>query len=492
MTKKYPDDSLTLHTDAYQINMIQTYWEQGIHNKNAVFEVFFRDMPFHNGYAIFAGLERVVKYIQKLHFTESDLAYLKESEHYPDDFLAYLKDFKFKGTIRSAVEGDLVFNGEPIMQVEGPLADCQLVETAILNVVNYQTLIATKASRIKSVVGSDDLLEFGTRRAQEMSAAIWGTRAAYIGGFDATSNVRAGKIFGIPISGTHAHALVQYYRNDYDAFKAYAETHHDCVFLVDTYDTLKSGVPNAIRVAKERGDKNNFLGVRIDSGDMAYLSKRVREQLDEAGFPNAKVYASNDLDEKTIQNLKIQGAKIDVWGVGTKLITAYEQPALGAVYKMVSIEGEDGKMVDTIKLSNNVEKVSTPGKKQVWRISKNGDGKSEGDYVTLWDEKPQEQDSIYMFHPNYTYINKTVSDFTARPLLHEIFRDGKLVYQLPELKDIKAYSRDMLDSLWDEYKRDLNPQDYPVDLSQKCYDHKMASIKGVREYVNSSKINEQG
>ncbi|AMV67456.1 Nicotinate phosphoribosyltransferase [Pediococcus damnosus] len=492
MTKKYPDDSLTLHTDAYQINMIQTYWEQGIHNKNAVFEVFFRDMPFHNGYAIFAGLERVVKYIQKLHFTESDLAYLKESEHYPDDFLAYLKDFKFKGTIRSAVEGDLVFNGEPIMQVEGPLADCQLVETAILNVVNYQTLIATKASRIKSVVGSDDLLEFGTRRAQEMSAAIWGTRAAYIGGFDATSNVRAGKIFGIPISGTHAHALVQYYRNDYDAFKAYAETHHDCVFLVDTYDTLKSGVPNAIRVAKERGDKNNFLGVRIDSGDMAYLSKRVREQLDEAGFPNAKVYASNDLDEKTIQNLKMQGAKIDVWGVGTKLITAYEQPALGAVYKMVSIEGEDGKMVDTIKLSNNVEKVSTPGKKQVWRISKNGDGKSEGDYVTLWDEKPQEQDSIYMFHPNYTYINKTVSDFTARPLLHEIFRDGKLVYQLPELKDIKAYSRDMLDSLWDEYKRDLNPQDYPVDLSQKCYDHKMASIKGVREYVNSSKINEQG
>ncbi|AMV69189.1 nicotinate phosphoribosyltransferase [Pediococcus damnosus] len=492
MTKKYPDDSLTLHTDAYQINMIQTYWEQGIHNKNAVFEVFFRDMPFHNGYAIFAGLERVVKYIQKLHFTESDLAYLKESEHYPDDFLAYLKDFKFKGTIRSAVEGDLVFNGEPIMQVEGPLADCQLVETAILNVVNYQTLIATKASRIKSVVGSDDLLEFGTRRAQEMSAAIWGTRAAYIGGFDATSNVRAGKIFGIPISGTHAHALVQYYRNDYDAFKAYAETHHDCVFLVDTYDTLKSGVPNAIRVAKERGDKNNFLGVRIDSGDMAYLSKRVREQLDEAGFPNAKVYASNDLDEKTIQNLKMQGAKIDVWGVGTKLITAYDQPALGAVYKMVSIEGEDGKMVDTIKLSNNVEKVSTPGKKQVWRISKNGDGKSEGDYVTLWDEKPQEQDSIYMFHPNYTYINKTVSDFTARPLLHEIFRDGKLVYQLPELKDIKAYSRDMLDSLWDEYKRDLNPQDYPVDLSQKCYDHKMASIKGVREYVNSSKINEQG
>ncbi|MCV3326756.1 nicotinate phosphoribosyltransferase [Pediococcus ethanolidurans] len=490
MTKKYPDDSLTLHTDAYQINMIQTYWEQGIYNKNAVFEVFFRDMPFKNGYAIFAGLERVVKYVQQLHFTDSDLAYLKESENYPDDFLEYLRNFKFSGTIRSAVEGDLVFNGEPIMQVEGSLADCQLVETAILNVVNYQTLIATKASRIKSVVGNDALLEFGTRRAQEMDAAIWGTRAAYIGGFDATSNVRAGKIFGIPISGTHAHALVQYYRNDYDAFKAYAQTHHDCVFLVDTYDTLKSGVPNAIRVAKEMGDKNNFLGVRIDSGDMAYLSKRVREQLDEAGFPNAKVYASNDLDEKTIQNLKMQGAKIDVWGVGTKLITAYDQPALGAVYKMVSIEGEDGKMVDTIKLSNNVEKVSTPGKKQVWRISKNADGKSEGDYVTLWDEDPQKQPSIYMFHPNYTYINKTVSDFNARPLLHDIFKNGELIYKLPELKEVKAYSREMLDSLWDEYKRDLNPQDYPVDLSEKCYDHKMNSINGVRKYVSSLKFKE--
>ena len=382
MVKEFPDDTLTLHTDAYQINMIQTYWNKGIHNKTAIFEVFFRNMPFDNGYAVFAGLDRIIDYISNLHFSESDIEYLKDVAGYPDDFLAYLKDFHFRGTIRSAVEGDLVFNNEPILQVEGPLADCQLIETALLNIVNYQTLIATKAARIKSVVGSDKLLEFGTRRAQEMDAALWGTRAAYIGGFDATSNVRAGKKFGIPVSGTHAHALVQYYMNDYDAFKAYATTHRDCVFLVDTFDTLKSGVPNAIRVAKEMGDKINFLGVRIDSGDMAYLSKRVREQLDEAGFPNAKIFASNDLDEKTIQNLKMQGAKIEVWGVGTKLITAYDQPALGAVYKMVSIE-RDGKMVDTIKLSNNAEKVSTPGKKQVWRISRNSDGKSEGDYITL-------------------------------------------------------------------------------------------------------------
>ena len=235
------------------------------------------------------------------------------------------------------VEGEIVFNNEPLMQIEGPLADCQLVETAILNIINYQTLIATKAARNRSVVGDDPLLEFGSRRAQEMDAAIWGTRAAYIGGFDATSNLRASKIFGIPASGTHAHALVQAYQNDYEAFKAYAETHHDCVFLVDTYDTLRSGVPNAIRVAKEMGDRINFLGVRIDSGDMAYISKCVRKQLDAAGFPDAKIYASNDLDEKTIMNLKMQHAKIDVWGVGTKLITAYDQPALGAVYKMVAI-----------------------------------------------------------------------------------------------------------------------------------------------------------
>lgn len=371
------------------------------------------------------------------------------------------------------------------MQVEGSLATCQLIETALLNIINYQTLIATKAARIKSVVGEEDgLLEFGTRRAQEMDAAIWGTRAAYIGGFDATSNVRAGKIFGIPISGTHAHALVQTYRNDYAAFKAYAETHHDCVFLVDTYDTLRSGVPSAIKVAKEMGDKINFQGVRIDSGDMAYLSKRVREQLDEAGFPDAKVYASNDLDEKTIQNLKMQGAKISVWGVGTKLITAFDQPALGAVYKMVSIEDDNGKMVDTIKLSNNAEKVSTPGRKQVWRITKRADGKSEGDYVTLYDEDPRNEESIYMFHPSYTYINKTVSDFDARPVLIPIYDQGKQVYDLPALKEIKQYAYDSLDSLWDEYKRDLNPQDYPVDLSQKLYDHKMNIIHSVRDWVN--------
>ena len=365
--------------------------------------------------------------------------------------------------------------------MEGPLAQCQLVETALLNILNYQILIATKAARIRSVIEDAPLLEFGTRRAQEMDAAIWGTRAAVIGGADATSNVRAGKIFGIPVSGTHAHALVQAYGNDYDAFKAYASTHKDCVFLVDTYDTLKIGVPNAIRVAKELGDKINFLGVRLDSGDLAYLSKQVRKQLDAAGFPDAKIYASNDLDENTILNLKMQKAKIDVWGVGTKLITAYDQPALGAVYKIVSMEDDKGVMHDTIKLSNNAEKVSTPGKKQVWRITSRAKGKSEGDYITFADTDVNALDEINMFHPTYTYINKTVRDFDAVPLLVPIYDKGQLIYELPSLDEIKAYATKELDELWNEYKRVLNPQDYPVDLAKDVWDNKMTLIDNVRK-----------
>ncbi|HHV3429573.1 TPA: nicotinate phosphoribosyltransferase [Streptococcus agalactiae] len=476
----YKDESLTLHTDLYQINMMQVYFNKGIHNKKAVFEAYFRKVPFENGYAVFAGLERIVRYLENLSFSDSDLSYLEELG-YPEEFLDYLKNLKMELTVKSAKEGDLVFANEPLVQIEGPLAQCQLVETAILNIINYQTLVATKAARIRSVIEDEPLLEFGTRRAQEMDAAIWGTRAAIIGGANATSNVRAGKIFNIPVSGTHAHALVQTYGDDYQAFKAYAETHKDCVFLVDTYDTLRVGVPNAIRVAKEMGEKINFLGVRLDSGDLAYLSKKVRQQLDDAGFPNAKIYASNDLDENTILNLKMQKAKIDVWGVGTKLITAYDQPALGAVYKIVSIETDAGSMRDTIKLSNNAEKVSTPGKKQVWRITSRAKGKSEGDYITFADTDVTQLDEIDMFHPTYTYINKTVRDFDAVPLLVDIFDKGKLVYQLPSLQEIQEYGRKEFDQLWDEYKRVLNPQDYPVDLARDVWQNKMDLIDRIRK-----------
>lgn len=483
MPTNYQDDSLILHTDLYQINMMKTYWELGKANNHAIFECYFRNLPFNNGYAVFAGLERLIQYFENLTFTDSDIAYLREVEDFPEDFLTYLSDFKFECTVRSVVEGELVYPNEPLVQVEGPLAQCQLVETAILNIVNFQTLIATKAARIRSVVGDDLFMEFGSRRAQEVDAAFWGTRAAYIGGCDATSNVRAGKVFGIPTSGTHAHSLVQTYRDDYEAFMAYAQTHKDCVFLVDTYDTLKSGVPNAIRVADEMGDKINFKGVRIDSGDMAYISKKVRKQLDAAGYTEAKIYASNDLDESTILNLKMQHAKIDVWGVGTKLITAYDQPALGAVYKLVSIENDQGEMVDTIKLSNNAEKVSTPGKKQVWRITRKENGRSEGDYIALWDERPDQLTELYMFHPVHTYINKIVTDFDARPLLETIYDSGTLTYQQPTIQDIKANATANYNSLWEEYKRALNPQIYPVDLSQKAYDKKMACIEDVRQKV---------
>ncbi len=480
---KYTDDSLMLHTDLYQINMAETYWEDNMHNRRAVFEVFFRKLPFSNGYGVFAGLERIVEYLQNFSFTESDIEYLRGELGYREDYLEYLKGVRFTGNVRSMVEGELVFANEPILRIEAPLAEAQLVETALLNIVNYQTLIATKASRIKHVVGEQSAMEFGTRRAHEMDAAIWGTRAAYIGGFDATSNVRAGKMFGIPVAGTHAHALVQAYRDEYTAFHKYARRHKDCVFLVDTYDTLKSGVPNAIKVAKELGDKINFKGIRLDSGDLAYLSKKARKMLDEAGFTETKIIASNDLDENTIINLKSQGARIDSWGIGTKLITAYDQAALGAVYKLVSIEDENGKMQDTIKISGNPEKVTTPGIKKVYRIINTLNHKSEGDYIALEDENPGEEKRLKMFHPVHTFVSKFVTNFEAKDLHQDIFADGKLVYELPELQDIQQYAASNMEVLWDEYKRTMHPEEYPVDLSEACWENKMRNIEEVKTKV---------
>lgn len=485
MDSRYTDDSLALHTDLYELNMMKTYWQKGMSDRHVVFECYYRSNPFGNGYTTFAGLERIIDYIKHLRFTESDISYLREGEHYEEEFLDYLKNWRFKGTIRSMVEGETAFANEPLVQVEGPLVDCQLIETALLNVLNFQTLIATKASEMKRVAGEDPILEFGARRAQEMDAALWGARSAYIGGSDATSNTRAGKKFGIPVSGTHAHSFVQIYGNDYEAFKAYAETHKDCVFLVDTYNTLESGVPNAIRVAKEMGDKINFLGVRLDSGDLSYLSKRVRQQLDEAGFTEAKVFVSNDIDAHTMLNLKMQGAKIDVWGIGTRLITAYDEPALGIVYKLVAVEDEAGVMKNTMKLTSNAAKITTPGKKQVWRILSNETGKSEGDYIGFHDEQPDQERELFMFHPQYTYINKTVRNFTARPLLVDIFVNGELVYDPPALNDIKKYAKKSLHEHWEEYTRTLNPEPYPVDLSQALYDTKVEMIHTYQDRYSS-------
>ncbi|MFT0801154.1 nicotinate phosphoribosyltransferase [Bacillus swezeyi] len=475
MEHRFTDDSLSLHTDLYQINMAETYWRDGIDQNKAVFELFFRKLPFDSGFAVFAGLEKAIEYLRDFRFTESDLTYLKEELGFKDDFLSFLKDMTFTGSLYSMQEGEIVFGNEPIMRIEAPLAEAQLIETALLNIVNYQTLIATKAARIKSVVGDETALEFGTRRAHEMDAAMWGARAAIIGGFDATSNVRAGKRFDIPVSGTHAHALVQAYRDEYTAFKKYAETHKKCVFLVDTYDTVRSGIPNAIKVAKEFAGQIEFSGIRLDSGDLAYLSKKARAMLDDAGFTDTKVVASSDLDEYTIMNLKAQGAKIDVWGVGTKLITAYDQPALGAVYKLVSIE-ENGKMTDTIKISSNPEKVTTPGLKRVYRIINQLNHHSEGDYIALDYEKVNEQERLKMFHPVHTFISKFVTNFDAKDLHKPIFEKGGLVYENPCIQDIKLYVQENLSLLWEEYKRISKPEEYPVDLSEACWNNKMQQI----------------
>ena len=483
MSSNYADDSKALHTDLYQINMAESYWADGIHEKKAVFELFFRNLPFGNGYAIFAGLERILDYLRDFKFSESDLAYLKEELNYKEDFLGYLRDLRFTGDVYSMVEGELVFANEPILRVEAPLVEAQLVETALLNIVNFQTLIATKASRIKQVAKDEVVMEFGTRRAHEMDASIWGARATVIGGVEATSNVRAGKRFGIPVSGTHAHSLVQAYKSEYEAFHSYAKRHKDCVFLVDTYNTLKIGVPTAIQVAKELGDKINFIGIRLDSGDIAFLSKEARRMLDEAGLTDAKIVVSNDLDEYTILNLKAQGAKVDVWGIGTKLITAYDQPALGAVYKIVSIENEAGDMEDTIKISSTAEKVTTPGQKKLYRIIDKENGKAEGDYIAMYDEDPASEKRIKMFHPVHTFVSKFVTNFEAKNLHVKVVEGGNVIYDNPSLEEMRVYAAENLNLLWDEYKRSLNPEEYPVDLSQKCWDNKMRNIREVQEMV---------
>ncbi len=468
---QYKDDSFMLHTDLYQINMAKTYYEQGIHERQTIFDLYFRRMPFENGYAVFAGLTHIIDYLEKLRFSDNDIEYLS-TLGYGDDFLNYLKTVRFTGTVRSMAEGETVFNNEPLVQVEATLAEAQLIETALLNIVNFQTLIATKASRIRQLVPNDNLMEFGTRRAHEFDAALWGARAAVIGGFDGTSNVRAAKLFGLKPSGTHAHAMVQAYGNDYDAFKAYAETHSDCVFLVDTFDTIKSGIPTAIKVADKFGDKINFKGIRIDSGDIAYLTKRARTMLDEAGYTDVQIIVSNDLDEVTILSLMSQGAKVDGWGIGTKLITAYDNPALGAVYKLAAIQNEEGEWQNRMKLSGNVEKTTTPGKKKVYRIINKETGMSEGDYITLYDEIIDTDKPLLMFHPVHTVKRKLVKSFEPVELLQDVFIDGKLVYNSPSVGDMQQNCRESLDTIWEETKRFLNPQEYPVDLSTELWNVK--------------------
>lgn len=475
---------VVLHTDKYQINMMYAHWVNGTHNRKVVFEAYFRKLPFGNGYAVSAGLERIIAYINNLRFEESDLEYLKEQEEqYDPGFLEELRTLRFTGSLYSVKEGTLVFPNEPLIRVEGRVMEAQLIETALLNYMNYQTLIATKASRIKNVAGNDILMEFGTRRAQEADAALWGTRAAYLAGFDATSNMLAGKMFGIPTKGTHAHSWVQSFESEEEAFERFAEALPGQVtLLVDTYDTLKSGVPHAIAVGKRLEEHGIQLSaVRLDSGDLAYLSSKTREMLDNAGLPEVKIVASNDLDEHTIMNLKVQGARVDSWGVGTQLITAADQPTLGGVYKLVAREGEDGAYQPTIKISANPEKVTTPGIKDMYRLIDPKTGKAIADYLCFPEEQQvAEGVTIHLINPSHPYLNKNLETYKAEALLVPVFVDGQQVYDLPTLEQIRDYHKEQLKQFWPEYLRMLNPEHYRLYVSEDVWETK---AKLMKEYM---------
>ena len=479
----YKGRNLTLMTDLYQLTMMYGYFKEGMMDTTAVFDLFFRELPGKREYAVMAGTESVVDYINNLKFEKEDVDYLRSLNLFDEDFLKYIENFRFTGEIYAMPEGTVVFPREPLIRVKAPITQAQLVETTLLNLVNHQTLIATKASRVKYSAGNRTVMEFGLRRAQGPDAGTLGARAAVIGGCDSTSNVAAGKLFDIGVAGTHAHSWVMSFPSEIDAFRAYARMFPDtCLLLVDTYDTLKSGVPNAIKVfdeLKEQGHKP--LGVRLDSGDLAYMSKQARKLLDDAGYKDAIICASSDLDEYVIRDLIAQGACIDSFGVGTRLITSEDLSALGGVYKLAAeIEGD--KVIPKIKISENPIKTTNPGYKKVYRIYDNHN-MALADLITLDHEQIDEKKPLTLCHPVYRYKKMTVTDYTARELLVPLFIDGKQVYELPTMNEIRDYAKREKDSFWDEYKRLLNPHVYKVDLSDELYNMKQEIL------INSKKNN---
>ena len=466
--------NLTLLTDLYELTMMQGYYEKG-QNENVIFDVFFRQNPCNNGYSVCAGLDQVIDYIKNLHFTYDDVDYLRGLGIFKEDFLHYLSGFHFSGDIYAIPEGTVVFPKEPLLKVVAPIMEAQLVETAILNIINHQSLIATKTSRIVFAANGDGIMEFGLRRAQGPDAGLYGARAAMIGGCVGTSNVLAGQMFDVPVMGTHAHSWIMSFPDEYTAFKTYAEMYPDnCTLLVDTYDTLKSGVPNAIRVFQEFKDAGKPLikyGIRLDSGDLAYLSKEARKMLDEAGFPEATICASNDLDEFLLHDLKMQGAAIDSWGVGTNLITSKDCPSFGGVYKLAAIQNEKGEFVPKIKISENTEKITNPGNKTIYRIYEKASGKIKADLICFADEVIDPKQDLLLFDPMDTWKKTKLAGgtYTVREILLPIFKNGECLYKSPTLKEIAAYSREEKDTLWDETKRLFYPHRVYVDLSQKLY-----------------------
>ena len=466
--------NLTLLTDLYELTMMQGYYEKG-QNENVIFDVFFRQNPCNNGYSVCAGLDQVIDYIKNLHFTYDDVDYLRGLGIFKEDFLHYLSGFHFSGDIYAIPEGTVVFPKEPLLKVVAPIMEAQLVETAILNIINHQSLIATKTSRIVFAANGDGIMEFGLRRAQGPDAGLYGARAAMIGGCVGTSNVLAGQMFDVPVMGTHAHSWIMSFPDEYTAFKTYAEMYPDnCTLLVDTYDTLKSGVPNAIRVFQEFKDAGKPLikyGIRLDSGDLAHLSKEARKMLDEAGFPEATICASNDLDEFLLHDLKMQGAAIDSWGVGTNLITSKDCPSFGGVYKLAAIQNEKGEFVPKIKISENTEKITNPGNKTIYRIYEKASGKIKADLICFADEVIDPKQDLLLFDPMDTWKKTKLAGgtYTVREILLPIFKNGECLYKSPTLKEIAAYCREEKDTLWDETKRLFYPHRVYVDLSQKLY-----------------------
>lgn len=470
--------NLTLLTDLYQFTMMNGYAETGLADTEAVFDLFFRQMP-NLDFAVAAGLEQAVDYIKNLRFEEDDIAYLKSLNCFGEKFFERLKTFRFTGDIFAMREGEMVFPHEPLMTVRAPLFQAQLVETALLNIINHQTLIATKAMKMANET-KGGIAEFGLRRAQGPDAGIYGARAAIIGGCVSTSNVLAGKMFGVKVSGTHAHSWVMSFPTELEAFRKYAELYPDeCLLLVDTYDTLRSGVPNAIKVFDElKAAGHKPLGIRLDSGDLAYLSKKARVMLDAAGHTEAKIFASGDIDEYIIASLNAQGAKIDVWGIGTKLITASPRPALGGVYKMAAMRDKDGDWVPKMKISDTHEKITNPGFKTTYRIL-DGGRKAAADLIALDDEVIDTTKPLTIFHPVETWKKKTFTDYVLKKLPVQIFKNGELIYDLPDLKEIVAYANASKGEFWEEYKRLINPHVYKVDLSDGLYDLKKELMEEV-------------
>lgn len=477
ITERTKTNNLTLLTDLYQLTMMNGYHICGLDTTRAVFDVFYRGNGGYS-YAIVAGLEQAIDYIQNLHFDDSDIEYLRSLKIFGEDFLSALKNFKFTGDIKAVPEGTMIFPYEPIMTVSAPLWEAQLVETALLTFINHQTLIATKAARLKECT-KNKISEFGLRRAQGPDAGIYGARAACIGGCRTTSNVVAGKLFGIPVMGTHSHSWVMSFDSELEAFEKYAEIYPDnCLLLVDTYDTLKSGVPNAIKVFdKLKAEGHKPIGIRLDSGDLAYLSRKARIMLDEAGHSDCLIFATNDLDEDILLALNAQEAKIDVYGIGTKLITSYKNASLGGVYKLCALE-EDGELVPKIKISNSHEKTTNPGVKKIVRIFK--DGMAQADLICLEDDTFDTSQPLTVFHPEQTWKKTTFENYEIKELMVPVFKDGKLVYDMPTLDEICKNEDENIKAFFPEYRRVVNTQDYKVDLSQNLWNLKHELLNKAR------------